>query len=130
MSQTSDPAQLLHLSRALLHGIHSVFLPPQVSGNNRQDLISKKKLESGKGQWAVRKEVLGWIVDGSTRSIKLVRDKQSVIDAELHNIVRMTKGVPFKRIEKMIGKIRHAATAAPTGKKLMTPINEILQVKP
>ena len=28
----------------------------------------------------------------------------------------MTKGVPFKRIEKMIGKIRHATTAVPKGK--------------
>ena len=25
MAQTCDPAQFLHLSRALLHGIHSVF---------------------------------------------------------------------------------------------------------
>ena len=90
------PSQLLHLSRALLHGIHSVFLPPQVSGNNRQDLISKKKLESGEGQWAVRKEVLGWIVDVATRCIKLLQDRQSSIDTDLHKIVRMTKVVPFK----------------------------------
>ena len=34
MAQTSDPSQLLHLSRAFLHGIHSVFPPPQVSGHN------------------------------------------------------------------------------------------------
>ena len=49
MAQRSYPAQLLHLSRALLHGIHSVFPPPKVSGNNGQDTISKKKLDSGKG---------------------------------------------------------------------------------
>ena len=70
------------------------------------------------------------MVDGATRCIKLAQDNQSAIDAELHKIVRMTKGVPFKQIEKLIGKIRHAATAVPTGKKLMTPINKILQVKP
>ena len=39
--QTSEPAQYLHLSRALLHGINSVFSPPQVSGHNGQDTISK-----------------------------------------------------------------------------------------
>ena len=44
----------------------------------------------------MRKEVLGWMVDGATRCIKLAQDKQSVIDVELQNIVRMTKGVPFK----------------------------------
>ena len=104
MTQTSDPAQLLQ-SRALLHGIHSMFPLPQVAGHNGQDPIFKKKLESGEGQWAVRKEVLGWMVDCTTRCIKLARDKQRAINAELHNIVRMTKGVPFKRIEKLIGKI-------------------------
>ena len=66
MAQTSDPAQLLHLSRALLHRIHRVIPPPHVAGYNGQDLISKKKLESGKVQWEMRKEVLGWMVDGAT----------------------------------------------------------------
>ena len=45
------------------------------------------------------------MVDGATRCIELVRDKQSAIDAELQNIVRMKKGMTFKRIEKLIGKI-------------------------
>ena len=53
----------------------------------------------------MRKEVLGWMVDGETRCIQLERDKQSGIDADLHNILHMTKGVPLKRIEKLIGKI-------------------------
>ena len=74
----------------------------KVSGHNGQDPISKNKLDSGKGQWAVRKEVLGWMVDGETRCIELARDKQSAIGVDLQNIVRMTKGVPFKRIEKLI----------------------------
>ena len=55
ISQTSDPAEFLHLSRALLHGIHSVFTTPQVSGHNGQDPISNKKLELGVGHWKVRK---------------------------------------------------------------------------
>ena len=59
MAQTSDPLKFLHLSGALLHGIHSVFPPPKVSGHNGQDPISKKNPELGEGQWEVRKEVLG-----------------------------------------------------------------------
>ena len=129
-AQTSDPAQWLHLSRALLHGIHSVFPTQKVSGHNGYDLISKKKLDSGKVQWSVKKKVLGWMIDGATRCIKLARDKQSVLDAELQKIVRMPKGLTFKRIEKLIGKIRYAATSGLTGKNLMTPIRKILQVKP
>ena len=115
MAQISEPAKLLNLSIALLLGIHRIFPPPKVSGHNRQDPISNKKLESVKGQWEVRKEVLGWMVDGATRCIELAQDKQSFIDAELQNNVRMKKGVPFKRLEKLIGKIRHATTAVPTG---------------
>ena len=58
---------------------------------------------------------MGWMVYGAARCIKLAREKQSLIDAELHKIVCMTKGVPFKPIQKVIGKIRHAATSVPTG---------------
>ena len=96
MAKKSYPAQFLHLSRSLLHGINSVFPPPQMSGHNGQDPISKKKLDSGKVQWAVRKEVLGWMVDDEIQCIELARDNQTAIDAELHNIVHMKKGVPFK----------------------------------
>ena len=35
----------------------------------------------------------------------------------------------IQNYRKLIGKIRHAATAVPTGEKMMTPINKILQVK-
>ena len=127
-AQTSDPSKLLYLSRELLHGIHSMF--PPLSGHNGQDPISEKKFYSGEGQWAVIKEVLGWIFDGAKLCIQLAREKQTTIDTDLHKIVRMTKGVPFKRIKKLIGRILHAATVVPTGKKLMMPINKILQVKP
>ena len=56
------------------------------------------------------------MVDGATQCIELAREKQSAIDAELHKILRMKKGMKFKRIEKMIGRIWHAATAVPTVK--------------
>ena len=59
MEQKSDTAQLFHLSRALLHGIYSVFPLPQVYVHNGQDKISNKQLDSGEVQWEVRKEVLG-----------------------------------------------------------------------
>ena len=45
MAQTSDPETLLRLPRLLLHGIYSVFPPQPVSGGNRKDPISNKKLE-------------------------------------------------------------------------------------
>ena len=99
-----------------MHGIQSVFPRTQVLRHTGQDPISKKKLEPGEGQWEVRKEVISWIVDGATRCIELTRDNQKTINTDLHKILRTTKGVPFKRIEKLIGKIQHTETAVPTGK--------------
>ena len=101
-----------------------------MSGNNVQDPISRKKLNSSEGQWEVRQELLDWMVNGATRCIELARDKQSTIYADLNNIVRMTKRGGIQMNEKLIGKIKDAAPSVQTGKKLMTPINKILQVKP
>ena len=61
-------------------------------------------MDSGEGQWGVRKEVIGCMVDGATWCIKLVWDKQSAIDAKLHKVLRMKKGVSFKLIKKLIEK--------------------------
>ena len=44
LAQTTDPAQLCHLSHVLLHGIHSVFPPPLVTGGKEEDLVALKKL--------------------------------------------------------------------------------------
>ena len=68
------------------------------------------------------------MVDGATHCIELSREKQSAIDEELHKILRINKGVPFKLIEKFIGKIRYVTKTVPTGENMMTPTNKILQV--
>ena len=44
------------------------------------------------------------MVDGATQCIELGQDKQITIDAELHKIMRMTKGVTFKQIENCMDK--------------------------
>ena len=59
-----------HCSRAVLHGIHSVFPPPNVMDHNGADPVSAKKLLKGEGVWAVRKEILGWVMDSSTMCIE------------------------------------------------------------
>ena len=59
LAQTTDEKALRHCSRAVLHGTHSVFPPPSVTGHNGADPVSVKKLLNGKGVWAVRKEILG-----------------------------------------------------------------------
>ena len=95
-----------------------MFKLPHVSGNNGKDPISKKKLESGKGQWEVRKEVLGLMVDGATQCIELLWDKKSAIDTDLHNILHIPKGVPFKRIEKIDWKNPTCSNISTNRKKI------------
>ena len=50
LAQTTDEKALRHCSRAVLHGIHSVFPPPNITGHNGEDPVPKKKdPERGRG---------------------------------------------------------------------------------
>ena len=130
LAQTTDVAALRHCSRAILHGIHSVFPPPAITGHNGEDPISLKKLQEGEGLWEVRKEILGWIMDGATRCIELAEKKQHAILRELKTVLRLKRGVPFKRVEKVVGKLHHAAIGIPAGKALFGPVNRLMSVRP
>ncbi|KAL7526037.1 hypothetical protein ACHAWF_001603 [Thalassiosira exigua] len=59
MAQATSEEALSHCSRTILHGIHSVFPPPAITGHAGEDPVSLKKLLAGEGLWEVRKEVLG-----------------------------------------------------------------------
>eukprot|EP00978_Attheya_sp_CCMP212_P021268 scaffold61955_cov34-Attheya_sp.AAC.1 len=51
MAQTTDRNELQHLSRCLLHAVHSIFPPPEVTGHSGEESISMKKLLQGDGLW-------------------------------------------------------------------------------
>ena len=51
LAQTTEEEALRHCSRAVLHGIHSVFPPPKVTGHNGEDPVSIKKILKGEGVW-------------------------------------------------------------------------------
>ena len=67
--------QLTQFSRAMLHGIHSIFPPLEVSGHQGEDPISQKKLIQGEGLWETTKDILGWIFDRSNFTIQPTPDK-------------------------------------------------------
>jgi hypothetical protein len=126
LAQTTDPTQLEHLARAILHGIHSVFPPPAVTGHAGEDPVALKKLKQGDGLFATRKEILGWIFDGARRCIELPVDKVERITSELHATVRRTR-VRRKDFEQLRGRLRHACIGIPAGKGLMGPIDAALR---
>jgi hypothetical protein len=126
MAQTTDPKQLEHLARAMLHAIHAVFPPPEATGHAGEDPIALKKLRQGDGMWDIRKEILGWIFDGAKRCIELPPDKVERIQQEIRAIVRH-KQVPRRHLEKLRGRLRHACIGLPAGKGLMGPIDAALK---
>ena len=123
--QARTRAALEHTTRALLHAIHSVFPPAELTGHTADEPVSIKKLLSGEGIWQVRKEVLGWILDGARRSVELPPDKATKWRAEC-KAVRRLKVVPFKRLEKLQGRLVHAAIGLPAGRSLIGPLSRAM----
>jgi hypothetical protein len=123
--RSADLAVLRHATRAMLHGIHSVF-PPPASGLATDDPISYKKLISGDGIWSVRKEVLGWIFDGIVRTMELPPAKVTSLLGTLSAAIS-SKRCPLKDFRTLLGKLQHAAMAMPAGKSILTPLHKFVE---
>ena len=121
-----DPDHLRHFSRAMLHGIHSIFPPPEVSGHQGEDPISQKKLKQGDGIWESTKEILGWLIDGAAFTIQLMPDKCIKIAKLIKKVCKM-KFCPLQRFQELAGKLQHASFGIPGGKGLFSPIYRALQ---
>ncbi|KAL7546208.1 hypothetical protein ACHAWF_014642, partial [Thalassiosira exigua] len=128
MSQ--DVARLPKTTRAILHGIRQVFplmgVTEHVGGRTS---ISEKKVKKGKADWATRKEVLGWLLDGDARTVVLPPDKAEAYTEELRKLLRK-KSIPLPRFRKIIGKLRFASLCLPAGRALMSPLNRALRGDP
>jgi hypothetical protein len=87
--ESMDGSLLNRMARAALHGIHSFFPPPAVSGHTGdKDPVSIKKLERGDAQWSADKEILGYMLDGKARTIHLPKDKATRILNELERVLK------------------------------------------
>ncbi len=64
LAQALSKKQLIQFTRSVLHGIHTVFPPPDPEENKDDEPISTKKLKQGDGMWSTNKEILGWLFDG------------------------------------------------------------------
>jgi len=47
MTNGNTEPHLRHVSRAMLHGVHSIFPPPDASGHDGKDPIAQSKLDNG-----------------------------------------------------------------------------------
>ncbi len=88
-TNNTDPDHLRHFSRAMLHGVHSIFPPPNITGHSGEDPVSQKKLHQGEGLWESTKEILGWLVDGANFTIQLMPEKCQKISKQIKEISKM-----------------------------------------
>jgi hypothetical protein len=122
---------LRYVSNGTMMGIHDVFLPDKISGNNP---ISEKKLKQGDGEYALTKTILGFDFDGKAKTIWLKEAKRAYLLTVLKGWIRSGQasaiGIQFKDFESVLAKIRHAFMAIPAGRGLLSPCNKKLQKKP
>jgi hypothetical protein len=72
------------ITRAALHGINSIFPPTSVTGHTGgKDPISLKKLQRGDSQWHPYKEILGFLVNGETKTVCISEAKATDIVAKI-----------------------------------------------
>jgi hypothetical protein len=128
--ESKDGTLLGRMTRGILHGIHSVFPSPAVTGHKGgKDPISIKKLERGDGQWHHEKELLGFICNGNAKTVRISETKSADIVQEIRRILKK-KRVQLKRYRRIVGKLRHVALIMPGTKGLFSPINKALQGDP
>jgi len=121
--------ELLHFTHAVLHGIHTVFPPPEPKEDQEDEPISVKKLKQGDGLWSTKKEILGWLFDGSTRCINLPTDKVEKILKSLKELTRQAT-VRIGDLEKINGKLMHATIGIPNGRGLLSPLIATITAQP
>ena len=125
MTNDLSPKNMLHLSRSMLHGIHSVFPPPEVTGHTGGDSISEKKIAKGEGTWDGIKEILGWLFDGNAFTLQLPPEKCDKIVIQINSILKK-KRVSLNTYQKLAGKLQHASFGIPGGPSLFSPIQRAM----
>ena len=127
--QSTDPAVLRHHSRALLHAIHQIF-PPVPGPDKTNDPVSYKKLVlEGEGIWDTKKEILGWIFDGMSRTLQLPPNKLEKLHTSIRQILR-TGYCDRKSFESLLGKFTHTTMGIPRGSALLPPLFQALSATP
>ena len=122
---------LRHVANAVMKGIHDVF--PEDS-DDEKDPISVKKLRQGDGRYSTKKCILGFDFDGEAKTLWLEEEKRALLLTILHGWIRGARraqaGIQFKEFESVTAKLRHAFTAIPAGKGLLSPCNWVLRKRP
>jgi hypothetical protein len=129
MTNHISNANLRHLSRAMINGIHSIFPPPEITAHSGGDPISEKKLLKGEGVWSFKKEILGWDIDGANFTIQLPPAKCDNIINLIRKIMKSDR-TSLNKYQKLAGKLQHASFGMPCGRALFTPLQMAMKNNP
>ncbi|KAL7533277.1 hypothetical protein ACHAWF_011989 [Thalassiosira exigua] len=131
LAVATSKAQLRHVAAAVMTGIHDVFPPAE---KDKEDPISFKKLEKGESQFALQKELLGFDFDGEAHTLWLAEEKRAALLLTLKGWIRGAAngrgGIPYPVFDSVVQKLRHAFTAIPEGKGLLSPCNRVRALQP
>ena len=122
-----DKSHLQTLSRCMLHGVHAIFPPSEVTNHGGGDSVAQKKLDKEEGRWSEVKEILGWTVNGQAYTIQLPPDKVDKIIHRLVKIQKFRRKIPRKALYKVAGSLEHASYGIPGGAGLFSPIQQGLK---
>ncbi len=129
-TQSEDGAHIPTIRRAAIHGIPAVFLPTMIMKHkDGTEPISARKLVAGHGNFDSKKEMIGFVFDGVNQTVHLPPAKASVYIKETHTMLRR-KMVPLKKLQMLIGKLRHASIILCAAKGFFSPINDTMQGSP
>ena len=129
-TQSEDGEHIPTIRRAAVHGIHAVFPPTSVTHHtDGKEPISAKKLAAGDGNFDTKKEMIGFVFDGVKRTVHLPPAKAAAYIKETHTLLRR-KTVPLKKLQMLVGKLRHASIILPAAKGFFSPLNDAMRGNP
>jgi len=128
LTQSLSKKELLHFTRAVLHGIHMVFPPPGPLDDQIDKPISVKKLKQRDSLWDIQEEILGWLFDVVTKCMRLSSNKVTKIQKSLLQ-TGCAKVIRSGELEKLNGKLMHTTIGIPNGQRLLLPVIATIATK-
>jgi hypothetical protein len=117
------------ISKAMIHGIHSIFPPPEITGHPGGDPVSEKKLDKGEGVWSFHKEILGWDFHGDDYTLQLPPKKCDAIVKLIRDTLLLPRA-SLNKYQKIAGKLQHASFGIPCGRALFSPLQHAMRSNP
>jgi hypothetical protein len=117
------------LTRATLHGIHSMFPSPEITQHTGgRDCISRKKLIANDGRFLLDKLILGFAFNGkssSMRTVGLSHDKAAAYISDIRNALDQPQRYISKpEFQKLHGWLNHASQVMPCMGGFMSELNK------